>query len=374
MAWKAKAVISPPLEYEDLSADGFRRLGQRLKDLGYTPQAVTEELRLREVSDLYPLDYRFLPRWDESLANSRSEIAPAVRLLLLGLPEEHIRLERSLGEGPLDIILRTGLAYRQGAVVHPRLSIVPFADLLVVTDRLFRNADPESAEPGLSTDNCVWRLDRTTLLMSKRLKKGRVKKALELGCGSGVLSLLLAKTAEKITGIDINPRAIKVAVFNARLNGVQSVEFVQGDLYRPVAGQRFDYIFSNPPSAPGLVLAWNREGGISGREMVEAMLKGLEKHLAPGGTFQTTLHFGYRENADIELWVRKFVGSKCFGIQCELIGEEEDADTYALREAYQKAGARDYGIFYRSYLKYREGLRTTGIERVVFGLLSIEYY
>lgn len=361
-----------PLSYEGQRQDRFENLRARLAEIGYAPEPVAAILGLSRPEGLYPLDYRFLPRWDESLSQSNSEMAPVMRLLLLGLPEDAVRLESLLGGGPLEFLLETNLAFRKGEQVHPRLSIVPFEGLLIATDRLFMNADPESFEAGLLSDNCVWRLDRTTLIMSKKIKRKKGENALELGCGSGVLSFLTAKNAEHIIGVDINPRAINVASFNARFNGAENVEFLQGDLYRPVKEKRFDYIFSNPPSAPGLVRVWNREGGVSGREMVEDMLKGLEEHLEMGGIFQTTMHFGYREKDDIDTWARKLVDPDRFEISYKLVGEEEDAEAFALREAHQKVGSRNYEIYQRTYRKYRENLENVGIEKISFGLLTIE--
>ncbi len=361
-----------PLIYHGLPQSGFELLAEKLKGLGYGPATIAETLGLSSVDELYPLDYRLLPRWDKALAESRVALAPALRLLMLGLPVEKNSLIELLGAEAAGFLMATGLAFESGGRVHPRITIVPFENLLVATDRLFRNADPESAEEGLSSDNCVWRLDRTTLLMSKAMKRGQARNALELGCGSGVLALLAAKEAKRVTAVDINPRAVNVALFNARLNGMENVEFLQGDLYHPVKGKTFDYIFSNPPSAPGLVRAWNREGGTSGRVMVEEMLRGLKEHLEPRGIFQTTMHFGYRHKGDIEPWARKLIDPERFDILYDLMDGEEEAEAYALREAYQKAGARDYGSFSRTYRLYRENLGRSAIDRISFGLLTIE--
>ncbi len=364
-------MIRAPLQYGKASSDGFRRLRQRLRDVGYSPEPVARHLGLPNTDALYPLDYRFLPRWDSSLGASGSALSPAVRLLLLGLAADASRLEKALGAEQLDFILETGLAFREGKSVHPRLSIIPFEKLLVATDRLFMIADPVSVEEGLSSDNCVWRLDRTTLIMSRALRREKAENVLELGCGSGVLSLLTAEGAENVIGIDINPRAVNVAQFNARLNGIGNIGFLEGNLYAPIKGKRFDYIFSNPPSAPGLVRAWNREGGVTGREMVEDMLKGLEGHLEPGGVFQATMHFGYRGKGDIESWAGDLVDRERYKISYELVGVEEDAEAYALREACQKAGPRDYKLFQRTYQTYLEGLRSSGIAAISFGILTV---
>lgn len=73
-------------------------------------------------------------------------------------------------------------------------------------------------------------------------------KVLELGVGSGAIALSLAKERPnwKITATDISAEALSVARENAENNGV-AVEFLQGDWYEAVKGQRYDLIVSNPP-------------------------------------------------------------------------------------------------------------------------------
>jgi hypothetical protein len=56
-----------------------------------------------------------------------------------------------------------------------------------------------------------------------------------------------AKFSDTVVGTDLNERAVMFAAFNARLNGVENVEFLRGDLFAPVANRRFDLILSNPP-------------------------------------------------------------------------------------------------------------------------------
>ena len=52
----------------------------------------------------------------------------------------------------------------------------------------------------------------------------------DLYCGTGTISLFLAKYAKKVYGIEVVESSIKDAKYNARLNGIENVEFVQGDV------------------------------------------------------------------------------------------------------------------------------------------------
>ena len=79
------------------------------------------------------------------------------------------------------------------------------------------------------------------------LKEKSYKNILEIGFGSGILSIVLAlKTGSKITAVDISKKALKVAKINAKRHGVSHlIDFKLADFKSLKA--EFDFIFSNPP-------------------------------------------------------------------------------------------------------------------------------
>ncbi|PQO29942.1 peptide chain release factor N(5)-glutamine methyltransferase [Blastopirellula marina] len=74
---------------------------------------------------------------------------------------------------------------------------------------------------------------------------------LELGTGSGIIAVTVAKHAKNVTCLatDISEKALQVAKGNAEKHGVsERIEFAAGDLFAAVpAGETFDVIVSNPP-------------------------------------------------------------------------------------------------------------------------------
>ena len=81
----------------------------------------------------------------------------------------------------------------------------------------------------------------------KYIKSKHALSALDLCCGSGAVAIAMAKTCKiHITAIDISEPALKIARTNALTNNVK-IEFLQGDLFQPVEGRKFDIIVSNPP-------------------------------------------------------------------------------------------------------------------------------
>lgn len=74
---------------------------------------------------------------------------------------------------------------------------------------------------------------------------------LDLGCGGGVLPLLLLgrEPKVKVTGIELRDRPFALAEENRRLNGVD-MELIHGDAMKAaelLPGAAFDLILSNPP-------------------------------------------------------------------------------------------------------------------------------
>lgn len=81
-----------------------------------------------------------------------------------------------------------------------------------------------------------------------RSRKGDT--VLEIGCGSGAISIALAKKANaKVTAVDINPEACELTKENVSANGAR-VEVLCGDMFEPVKKKKFHMIVSNPPYVP----------------------------------------------------------------------------------------------------------------------------
>ncbi len=72
------------------------------------------------------------------------------------------------------------------------------------------------------------------------------RSVLDVGCGTGVLSLVAARAGAVATAIDLNPHAVNTTIDNAAANGL-TVEVMQSDLFEGLRDRRFDLIVVNPP-------------------------------------------------------------------------------------------------------------------------------
>lgn len=94
----------------------------------------------------------------------------------------------------------------------------------------------------------------TELLVEKAieiLEEIKKPKVLEIGVGSGIISIMLAKLIENISivAVDINDNALELAKRNAIKHGVEDkIEFIKSDLYTNISNEiDFDMTISNPP-------------------------------------------------------------------------------------------------------------------------------
>lgn len=82
----------------------------------------------------------------------------------------------------------------------------------------------------------------------KILKNNNIKNLLEIGCGSGIVSVTLdleTRGQVDITAVDISPQAIKNT--NVNKNNLKSnIKILESNLFEEI-NEKFDLIYSNPP-------------------------------------------------------------------------------------------------------------------------------
>lgn len=128
--------------------------------------------------------------------------------------------------------------------------------------------------------------------------------ALDLCTGSGVLGIYAAEKASKVIATDISSRALEFARRNAKRNHVSNIEFREGNLFKPVAAEKFDYIVSNPPFIPvpdKLRAPLHSCGGSDGLYYIREILRKTGDFLKPNGRMQLfSLSLGTKDKSFLE--------------------------------------------------------------------------
>lgn len=130
----------------------------------------------------------------------------------------------------------------------------------------------------------------SALLRQLRLRGPCTGRVLEMGTGSGVvLAALAADGAREAVGVDLEADAVDRTRALLVAQGTARASVLQGHLWEPLEGQRFDLVAFNPPQFPvlaemedGRLPSWSH-GGADGRRVVDPFLDGLGAHLMPGG-------------------------------------------------------------------------------------------
>ncbi|MEO8512940.1 MAG: HemK2/MTQ2 family protein methyltransferase [Ignavibacteria bacterium] len=116
------------------------------------------------------------------------------------------------------------------------------------------------------------------------------KTILDMGSGSGVVSIFAASKGANCVACDINPVAVRCITENALQNKFSSqIKVYESDLFESLNSMvvpGFDIIFFNPPYYKGNPHN-NFERAFKGGpnlEVIDQFLLDAKKHLAPGGT------------------------------------------------------------------------------------------
>ena len=141
-----------------------------------------------------------------------------------------------------------------------------------------------------------FRLGTDSVLLADFVNIGARRRGIDLGCGSGILPLLLLtrSTALHMTGLELNPEAARVARENIAANALDDrCDIVVGDIRRcrdEFKTGQFDLIVSNPPyfAAGSGKLSPNADKAAARHEIfctLKDVVENASRLVSPGGFF-----------------------------------------------------------------------------------------
>jgi methylase of polypeptide subunit release factors len=335
--------------------DGIARLRSALEAHGYLRPEAAKALRVPFGSEPRRTD---LPLYLRRLA-APEPLHALIKLFALHVPVPEAEARGGLEPLRLEEAEGLGIVSRMAGEVHPRVGLVVTEGLALARDQ------PEEGATTLPGDH-VLGLNPPALLLARLTVRRPVGTVLDLGCGGGVQALLAARHAERVVGVDLNPRAVAFARFNARLNGVANVEFREGDLFAPVRGERFDLVVSNPPYvvSPETHLLY-RDGGRPGDSLCAEVVRRAGEHLEEGGFATVLANWVVPAEADWSEPLRRWVaGTGCDAWLAHL--DTQDVLTYAA--GWNRDGDRlRYAAALDRWLSYyaQHGIRSIGMGAIV---------
>ena len=300
-----------------------------------------------------------------SLYRTRGGTAPEtlIRLFFLEVPVEAARAREALAPMPLEAWLNAGLVEERGGWVKPCVRLMPRLGRLFASDLLHESAAARRAD-------FVVPVGGSSLLLAKVAVRHRVRQALDLGTGCGVIALVMAATSDHVCATDKNARALSFTRLNARLNDVSNVECLEGDLFAPVAERRFDLILSNPPYviSPSSRFVY-RDSGLRGDEFCRRLARDAAELLEEGGYLQMICnwpHVAGRSWKDcVAQW---FEDTGCDAMVWG--GDTQDASAYAKSWIHdtETSDADTVQRLYDDWMRYFERER---IEAVSYGIVMM---
>ena len=145
----------------------------------------------------------------------------------------------------------------------------------------------------IETDDLVYIPSDDTFLLAENLEIKEGQSVLEIGTGSGLVSMYASLLTDDVTATDINYNALELAEKNFKLNDINTIRLEFGDLFEPVKNEKFDVILFNTPYLPTDTddiidddLNYAFDGGIDGRKVIDRFINEVSHYLNDGGIVQ----------------------------------------------------------------------------------------
>jgi hypothetical protein len=339
--------------------DSARRLREVLGRAGYNEGPLAQLLGARDLPSLLVSRPSLLQL--RHLAQGDGPLETLARLFLAGAPVGAEAARRAIRPTGLEDWVEAGLVRAAGGEVCPAVRLLPCQGLVLACDL------PPAAEGGRDR---VLGLGGPPLLLAQLTVRRHSRRTLDLCTGGGIHALLATAHSDQVVGVDVNPRAVNFATFNARLNGMANVCFLEGDLFEPVRGQPFDLVVANPPYVISPEARYLfRDSGLPGDQLCRDIVRAVPGFLQEGGYAQVLCNWAQTAGQDwrerLDGWV---AGTGCDAWVLRLSTHEPASYAEGWLRGEAGLGPEEFARRFEGWMAYYDRER---IEAIGFGLVTL---
>lgn len=335
------------------------RLRELLQKMCYTDSGILEVLRVKDLPSIAATDIPLLL----SRTGGGSPLETLIRLFLIEVPVDLELVEKAVQPMSARSLVEAGLLHVEGNEAEAAVKLLPYQGLMLAFD-LPGRLQTESRQ------DYVMGIGRSTITLANLTIRRHARAALDLGTGCGIQTCLAAPHSDRVIAVDRNPRAVRLAQFNAKLNGLDNVQCLEGNLFEPVQEKTFDLVVTNPPFVISPESSYiYRDSGMGGDRISRTIAHEAPNFLNEGGFCQILCNWVEKADRDWREGLRTWFE----GTGCDvwiMRSETRDAETYAstwIRHT-EKNEPEDYPQRFREWLAYYE---KEGIDSVGAGLITM---
>jgi methylase of polypeptide subunit release factors len=338
-----------------VSNDDFTNIRQALTGSGFTEREAARRLGMNHIADFEnDADREQIEPYQETA------VGTLIRLFIEGRFVNERLLRDRIGNGAVDAMFRAGLItmFENGdGNIGAAVALYDTVGVYIISDRW--NTPDRSAFP-VQPDIVYPAIVANAQNFLAFLPDEACDDFLDLCSGTGVAALSAARRfARRAWACDVAERATLFAEFNARLNGLENVTTVTGDLYEPVNGLQFDRIVAHPPYVPVLRPKYiYHDGGEDGETISRRIVASLPRFLKPGGLLYMVTSATDRMEAPLERRIRGWLGEAESDFDVALIpralvNPEEFSMTQSVNSSTPREDLKRFrGIFERDKVQH----------------------
>ncbi|NRA13750.1 MAG: methyltransferase [Crocinitomicaceae bacterium] len=246
-----------------------------LKSLNYDETEICKCIGIEDLQNIQPTHLAY---YDHFILKYEP-LHHLIRLFLLRGRISADKEKKLFGDALFETLLTIKVLGIENEKAFSYVSLFTVDGFLIATDHrfLFLKEDIMQEDP-------VMYIGSDSLGLIQSAPRYPSKYTLDLCTGSGVQAIVASRYSNRVLAIDINPRAVRFARFNAMLNGIHNMEVQLGSLYERLDNHSFDTILANPPFVPSPNMETKfRDGGSSGEDVLKTIIEGASEKLSDNG-------------------------------------------------------------------------------------------